>query len=220
MKKSPFILAILLLVSITGCAALGVGGYDPQKWFAHQQRNKALHEWRILAAVHVTSPNAENAFGISWLQKDDVFDVYLIPPGSPKAAAHIVGKPDAAEVFMFEPQDIDGAAAITVKERHAGGNVDQLVLDKLRLLLPVSGLVHWLRGLEKPGGRGASLASVGNKNRLDFLMQDGWEVTYRSYGDYEGHQLPDRITLASHQLKGFRIEMEIVRWQFRDFDKR
>jgi len=208
-----------LSVVLAGCAALGAGGYDPQVWFAHQTRNKNLHEWRIFAAVHVKSPNASNAFGISWLQKGDVFDIYLIAPGQQKASAHIVGKPDDAEVFIFASADANGAETLRIKERYQGDNVDQLVREKLRLLLPVSGLAHWLRGLEKPGTRGASLASVGNKNRLDFLMQDGWDVTYKSYGEHEGHQLPRRIQLESHQLKGFAIEMEITRWQFRDFDK-
>jgi len=208
-----------LSVVLAGCAALGVGGYDPQAWFAHQTRNKNLHEWRLFAEVRVKAPNASNAFGISWLQKGDVFDIYLIAPGQQKASAHIVGKPDYAEVFIFASTDANGAETLRIKERYQGDNVDQLVREKLRLLLPVSGLAHWLRGLEKPGARGASLASVGNKNRLDFLMQDGWDVTYKSWAEHEGHQLPRRIELASRQAQGFVMEMDITLWQFRDFDK-
>jgi len=211
-----------LCAALTGCEGLGLGGYDPQAWFAHQARNNSLQEWRIFAQVRGTIPDANQtryAFEISWLQKNDVFDVYLITPGSSKADAHILGKPDAAEVFIFEGQEVDGVLEIAVKERYEGSNVDQLVLEKLDLPLPVSGLVHWLRGLEKPSARGASFISIGNQNRLDSLMQDGWEVTYQSYGEHEGYLLPERIKLASRQFNGFVMEMNITRWQFRDFDK-
>jgi len=108
---------------------------------------------------------------------------------------------------------------VAVKERYEGSNVDQLVPEKLHLLLPVSGLAHWLRGLEKPSARGASFISIGNRNRLDSLIQDGWELTYQSYGEHEGYLLPERIKLASLRFKGFVMEMNITRWQFRDFDE-
>jgi len=213
-----------LCATLTGCEVLGLGGYDPQVWFAHQTRNKSLQEWRVFAEVHVTAPETNHttrhAFDISWLQKSDVFDIYLIAPGSPKASAHVLGKPDAAEVVIFEGQEVDGVLEIAVKEHYEGSHVDQLVQEKLGgLPLPVSGLVHWLRGLEKPDARGASFISVGNQSRLDFLMQEGWDVTYQSYGEYEGYLLPRRIKLASRQFNGFVMEMNITRWQFRDFDK-
>jgi len=211
---------LLMLLSLAGCSLLD-GGYDPQAWFAHQTRNQNLQEWRMFAVAHVKSANASNLFGISWLQKNDVFDIYLIVPGRQKADAHIIGKPDDADVVIFEHTHVDGVEDIVVKEHYQGDDVEQLVLEKLHLLLPVSGLAHWLRGLEAPGNaktaRGASLVNVGNKNRLDFLMQDGWDVTYQSYGEHEGHLLPERLKLASHRLKGFVIDLDIKLWQFRDF---
>jgi len=220
MKKIFATLAALVaLLALTGCTTLG-GGYDPQIWFAHQKRNQALQEWRIFAAVHIQTPRASNAFGISWLQKNDVFDVYLIAPGSQKASAHIVGKPEAAEVFIFDKQEIDGVETVTIKDRYQGNNVDLLVQEKLRLALPVAGLVYWLRGLENPASRGASLVSVGNRNRIDHLLQDGWEVTYPAYAKHEDFLLPERIRLASKQFPGLTIDIAITRWQFRDFDLR
>jgi len=220
MNKTFATLAVLVaLLALTGCASLG-GGYDPQLWRAHQERNLALQAWRIFAAVHIQTPRVSNAFGISWLQKNDVFDVYLIAPGSQKASAHIVGTSGAAEVFIFDKQETDGVETVTIKDRYQGNNVDLLVQEKLRLALPVAGLVYWLRGLEKPASRGASFVSIGKRNRMDHLLQDGWEVTYPVYGKHEDFLLPERIRLASKQFPDLTIEMAITRWQFRDFDLR
>jgi len=217
-KTANFVTLLFTLLLLSGCAMLG-GGYDPQAWHVHQTRNKALQGWRILAVVNVQAPDVGATFGISWLQKSDVFDVYLIAPGNRKASAHILGKTEDAAVVIFDNQEVDGEETISIKEHYLGNNVDQLVQEKLTMPFPVSGLVYWLRGLENPNARSASLVNIGNKNRLDFLMQDGWDITYASYGEYEGHQLPSRITLASHRFKGLTIDMEIVRWQFRDFDQ-
>jgi len=208
--------ALFALLLLTGCAGLG-GGYDPQAWSAHQTRNQNLQKWRVFAVAHVKSANASNMFDISWLQKNDVFDIYLIAPGRQKADAHIVGKSDDADVVTFEHTHVDGIEEVVVKEHYQGDDVEQLVLEKLHLLLPVSGLAHWLRGLESPNARGASLTSIGNKNRLDFLMQDGWDVTYQSYAEHEGYLLPERLKLTSHRLKGFVIDLDVKLWQFRDF---
>jgi len=218
-KIFAILAALVILLALTACSILG-GGYDPQIWFAHQQRNQVLQEWRIFAAVHIQTPRASNVFGISWLQKNDVFDAYLIAPGSQKASAHIVGTSEAAEVFIFDKQDVDGVETVTIKDHYQGESVDLLVQEKLRLALPVAGLVYWLRGLEKPASRGASLVSVGNRNRIDYLLQDGWEISYSAYGKHEDFLLPERIRLASKQFPGLTIDMAITRWQFRDFDLR
>jgi len=219
-KISAALVRLLMLSSLAGCSLLG-GDYDPQAWSAHQTRNQNLQEWRVFAVAHVKSANASNMFAISWLQKGDVFDIYLIAPGRQKADTHILGKPDDADVVIFEHTQVNGVEDVVVKEHYQGDDVEQLVLEKLHLLLPVSGLAHWLRGLEAPGNaktaRGASLKIVSNKNRLDFLMQDGWDVTYPSYAEHEGYLLPERLKLASHRLKGFVIDLDIKLWQFRDF---
>jgi outer membrane lipoprotein LolB len=75
--------------------------------------------------------------------------------------------------------------------------------DNLGWSLPVSHLLWWVRGLPAPSSR--SRLQLDGDSRLARLEQDGWQVDYLSYGQHQGHWLPERF-----KLKGAGIEVTLV----------
>ena len=80
--------------------------------------------------------------------------------------------------------------------------------EQLRLDLPVSNLLWWIRGLPAPESR--SRITLDSESHLAQLEQDGWKVEYQRYVEQNGYALPERLKLYGQDLE---VTLVIKDWQ-------
>lgn len=64
--------------------------------------------------------------------------------------------------------------------------------------LPLTGLVDWSLG--RPTNTPVLASTWDDQGRLTTLKQDGWDIEYSDYVDFEGKQLPNKIYMRSPKV--------------------
>lgn len=189
-----------LLVMLTGCAGLishesieGKG--DPAAWQAHKQQLTALDAWQISGKIGIRAPKDSGSATLFWLQRQDYFDIRLSGPLG-GGAARLTGRP--GEVLL----------EVANKGRFKAESPEALLQQQLRMNLPVSHLLWWIRGLPAPDTK--SELTLDTESHLSQLNQDGWKVEYLSYVEQNGYWLPERIKLHGQDLQ---VTIVVKDWQ-------
>jgi outer membrane lipoprotein LolB len=82
--------------------------------------------------------------------------------------------------------------------------------------LPITNLNYWVRGVPVPDL--PAIRELDDAGRLKTLRQQGWEVQYQEYVRFEGHELPNRLTLTytpvrvTAELPAMEVRLVIDRW--------
>ncbi|MFI8482917.1 lipoprotein insertase outer membrane protein LolB [Pseudomonas sp. NPDC078700] len=189
-----------LLVMLTGCAGLishesieGKG--DPAAWQAHKEQLTALDAWQISGKIGIRAPKDSGSATLFWLQRQDYFDIRLSGPLG-GGAARLTGRP--GEVLL----------EVANKGRFKAESPEALLQQQLRMNLPVSHLLWWIRGLPAPDTK--SELTLDTESHLSQLNQDGWKVEYLSYVEQNGYWLPERIKLHGQDLQ---VTIVVKDWQ-------
>jgi outer membrane lipoprotein LolB len=196
-----FLLVLLGLSLLAGCSVLGPreaveqGAGDPGLWQEHRLRLSALDGWQIAGKVGIRAPRDSGSGTLFWLQRQDYADIRLSGPLG-RGAARLTGRPG------------DVLLEVANQGRYRARSPEQLLQQQLGLNLPVSHLLWWIRGLPAPDSK--SRLSLDGASRLGLLSQDGWQVTYLSYGQFDGYWLPERLRLEGHDLQ---LTLVIKDWQ-------
>ncbi|SNR79361.1 lipoprotein insertase outer membrane protein LolB [Pseudomonas segetis] len=195
-----YLIACSLVALLTGCAGLisheSVEGQGNQAaWQAHKEQLSALDAWQISGKIGIRAPKDSGSATLFWLQRQDYFDIRLSGPLG-GGAARLTGRP--GEVLL----------EVANKGRYKAESPEALLQQQLRMNLPVSHLLWWVRGLPAPDTK--SNVTLDTDSHLSKLTQDGWQVEYLSYVEQNGYWLPERIKLHGQDLQ---VTIVVKDWQ-------
>jgi outer membrane lipoprotein LolB len=194
------ILVFSLIALLAGCAGLTSrealeGQGDPAQWRAHKQQITQLDGWQINGKIGIRAPQDSGSATLFWLQRQDYYDIRLSGPLG-GGAARLTGRPG------------DILLEVSNRGRYRAESPEDLLREQLRLNLPVSNLLWWIRGLPAPDSR--SRITLDAESHLAQLEQDGWKVDYQRYTEQNGYALPERIKLYGQNLE---VTLVIKDWQ-------
>ena len=189
-----------LLLSLAGCSSFSShetvqGTGNPQLWQAHKKHIATLDGWQISGKIGIRAPQDSGSATLFWLQRQDYYDIRLSGPLG-GGAARLTGRPG------------DIVLEVSNRGRFQAPSPEALLREQLRLNLPVSNLLWWIRGLPAPNSK--SQITLDGESRLAQLNQDGWQVDYLRYGEQNGYSLPERLKLVGHDLE---VTLVIKDWQ-------
>lgn len=185
---------------LAGCAGLtsreAVEGHgDPATWQAHKQQVSNLDGWQISGKIGIRAPRDSGSATLFWLQRQDYYDIRLSGPLG-RGAARLTGRPG------------DTLLEVANQGRYQAESPEALLREQLRLDLPVSNLLWWIRGLPAPDSK--SRVTLDGSSHLAQLEQDGWRIEYLRYAEQNGYALPERLKLYGQDLE---ITLVIKDWQ-------
>lgn len=194
------LLVFSLIALLAGCAGLTSrealeGQGDPALWQVHKQRIGQLDGWQISGKIGIRAPQDSGSATLFWLQRQDYYDIRLSGPLG-RGAARLTGRPG------------DILLEVANQGRYRAESPEALLREQLRLDLPVSNLLWWIRGLPAPQSR--SRVTLDGDSRLARLEQDGWQVEYQRYAEQNGYTLPERLKLYGQELE---VTLVLKDWQ-------
>lgn len=194
------LLVFSLIALLAGCAGLTSrevveGKGDPTQWQAHKQQITQLDGWQINGKIGIRAPRDSGSATLFWLQRQDYYDIRLSGPLG-GGAARLTGRPG------------DILLEVANRGRYQAESPEALLHEQLRLELPVSNLLWWIRGLPAPDSK--SRITLDGASHLARLEQDGWQVEYLSYTEQNGYALPERMKLHGQDLE---VTLVIKDWQ-------
>ena len=194
------LIVVSLIALLAGCAGLTSrealeGQGDPTQWQAHKQRISQLDGWQISGKIGIRAPRDSGSATLFWLQRQDYYDIRLSGPLG-GGAARLTGRPG------------DILLEVANRGRYQAASPEALLREQLRLDLPVSNLLWWIRGLPAPDSR--SRLTLDCDSHLAHLEQDGWQVEYQRYAQQSGYALPERLKLYGQDLE---VTLVIKDWQ-------
>jgi outer membrane lipoprotein LolB len=194
------LLVFSLIALLAGCAGLTSrealeGQGDPAQWQAHKRQITQLDGWQISGKIGIRAPRDSGSATLFWLQRQDYYDIRLSGPLG-GGAARLTGRPG------------DILLEVANRGRYQAASPEALLREQLRLDLPVSNLLWWIRGLPAPDSR--SRLTLDGNSHLARLEQDGWQVEYQRYAQQNGYALPERLKLYGQDLE---VTLVIKDWQ-------
>lgn len=203
MKLRHLGLAGLLLLA--GCASTHdsqlIGVRDTRQWEEARKKISQIDGWQIDGKLGYKAADQAGSGTLFWLQRQDYSDIRLAGPVG-MGALHLVGKPGKVSL------EVSGEGTFEAESPEA------LLQQQLGWQLPVSHLLWWVRGLPAPGS--PMQGELGNLNRLEWLIQDGWQVNYSNYEQHDGYLLPGKLKLFGPQVT---LTLVIKEWQPRELGK-
>lgn len=194
------VIVFSFIALLAGCAGFGAresveGQGNPAQWKQHKDQLSSIDGWQIEGKVGVRAPKDSGSGTLFWLQRQDYYDIRLSGPLG-GGAARLTGRPG------------DILLEVSNRGRFRAESPEALLQEQLRLDLPVSNLLWWIRGLPAPDSR--SRITLDGQSRLAQLEQDGWKVEYQRYTEQNGYALPERMKLYGQDLE---VTLVIKDWQ-------
>jgi outer membrane lipoprotein LolB len=109
--------------------------------------------------------------------------------------------------------DASGAEITDQKgNNRQAASAQELLTDVTGWVLPVDNLSYWLQGL--PGPDGSIEYRIDDKNRLAELRQAGWHIEFGEYKEFDGFQLPAKLTAREGGSDRTRVRLVVNNWEW------
>jgi outer membrane lipoprotein LolB len=189
-------LTVPLLVLMAGCASQVDRSYKEPDWLAHSDRLEQLANWDIDGRVAIRTSEESETANIHWEQrKDDSLLRLSGPLGSHATLIESDGK--TMVIRRGEERSVRDLNSPDTESR-SGWN------------LPLQALPHWLKGIPAPGMAVDVLQLEPNRELLQSLQQDGWQIRYERYEEFGDFTLPTRVTI---ERDATRARLLIRKWK-------
>lgn len=189
MNARSLLLAMILFMG--GCATLPQGAVLPESLPADwESRRSVLQQWpRFDVQGRVAVANGAEGF---------------------TAALHWAQRARDASVELQGPFGMGGLRLRLTDGRFANESARVELEQQLGFVLPIESLRYWMLGVPDPA-RAVEEQRDGSVERLVSLRQEGWQVSFTSYGPVAGvdYDLPQRIEATR---EGVRVRLLIERW--------
>jgi outer membrane lipoprotein LolB len=194
--------ALLVLATaalcLAGCATAPVkttGEVPAQTWDARraemQQRDNFELKGRLAVAAGKEGFNAR----LRWEQQGATSSLALDGPMG-VGGVRISTNGSDFEVLNSRGQRLDSEAA----------RIE--IATRLGFEPPITSLRYWVLGVPNPAMPAEE--TLDSQQRLERLLQDGWDVEYLSYAAFDGKWLPVRMTLRRDDV---RVRVFVDGWQ-------
>lgn len=214
-------LALGVVMILSGCAGPTVSSGrvgdvveatgDRKEFEARARSLGALANWSLDGKMALRTEEQGWTVGVRWLQRGERFRIRLSGPLGRNSAELLGG------VGGVVLTDADG-------KRFFASSADELVRRHTEWNLPVSGLLHWVRGMTNPAVAVSAL-ELDAESRARQIKQDGWQVDYLEYhphgsaavslganaDDRVADRLPRRLEFAA---EGIDVTLVVSNWRF------
>lgn len=162
-------------------------------WGVHQSRIAGLQQWAIRGRASIKTGADGFGAALNWTQTADAYNIRLSAPLA-QGSVEISGDGDA----------------VTLRTKDAtrtANDPDQLVYEMLGMVLPVSNLAYWVRGVPSPEAIVA--LQLDEQGRLQRLQQSGWLITIKRYREIDGYALPSSLVVENPP---YSLRLAVHRW--------
>lgn len=193
---------------LTACTSLpSVPDQNGQSWSRDKQFFRAAlkqHEqnvdWQYNAKVGVRTPKANESANLIWQRADEEHKVRLF---GPLGAGTVIIEFDSHGVVISDSKG----------EVHRGRSAERLLNRIVGWPIPLEALTYWLFALPNPSA--VYQYQLNDDGRVSALRQQGWEIHYSAYQQYEnGNWLPRKV-VARKQVREGDVVVRLVSksWQ-------
>ncbi len=190
-------LAISLLL-IAGCATAPVktsGEVPAQAWDTRRAELQQRDSFELKGRLAVASGKEGFNARLRWEQQGANSSLALDGPMG-VGGVRISSNGSDLEVLNSRGQRLDSEAARAEIETRLGFEP------------PLASLRYWVLGVPNPSMPAEE--TLDSQQRLERLVQDGWDIEYMSYAAFDGNWLPVRMTLRRNDV---RVRVFVDGWQ-------
>ncbi len=155
-------------------------------WQQRQTALMLLEKWQINGRTVIRQGNEAWNAGLNWQQNNDHFQIKL---SGPFAQGGVILDGDSNRVVLT----MDDGSQIAAQTPEA------LLLEALKVHMPVSALRDWVRGLPY-AAESVDEVRYDDQGRISYLKQDGWEIEYLRYVPFKGYSMPAKVFINHPEL--------------------
>jgi outer membrane lipoprotein LolB len=185
---------------VSGCASVPETVPLESSTNAWQLRRLALIEvknWRLKGRLSFSFEEQAWHANLVWVQRGDTYDLELSGPLG-QGRVRIQGGPEGVRVTSSDGRILSGSTP------------EAVIWSEFGWVLPVRGLIYWVRGVPDPDQPTTSV-TLDSLGRLQALTQVGWKVTYPEYREQDGLDLPRKIRIDG---EGINVRVVADQWEF------
>ena len=193
-----FALCLLMLIG-SGCAMQSPAP-DIDKahvWDQSKLELEQLRSWKLKARIAIQLDKEGGSASMDWKQSEDDYLIRIVPPFG-RGAFELDGNSEGVTMRGSDDQIFHASNPETLLQTHLGWQV------------PVSGLIYWIRGLPDPNVNVKTMV-LDEQARIQHLSQNSWDVSYKSYIQSDGLNLPKKMSMQNQNLK---VKLVIREWEF------
>lgn len=139
-------------------------------------------QWQVRGKLGVRTPDGRDSLHFHWQYAHPAYTLRLSAPiGGQQAVIHSTGQ----TVTLSLP---DGS-------HRQANSAEALIAALYGWQVPVTSLRWWVHGLPDPERNGQTSTSDDGQQRR--LQQDGWQVRWSHYRDFQSTRLPGRIEVSA-----------------------
>lgn len=197
MQHSARLIPWLALLLLAGCAGMETQEPTSPGWQAHRAQLETLQQWTASGKLALRTSKASESASLVWRQDQQNTQVQLSGPLGMSATTI----------------DSDGQQLhIRQGEEHRTLDVSspEAILQNTGWDLPLPALTYWLKGLPAPDAKIQRMDFDEQTGLLRALAQDGWQVVYEKYGQFQGIALPVRMQIERGTT---RVKVIVSQWQ-------
>ena len=179
-----------LLALLQGCATTPMIPVSnpqpsPQASAMHLQQIATIKQFSLKGRMGVQTDAKGFSGRLDWQHQPSTDHIALYSPLGSQVAS--ISKTADSVVL----QDASGHSA-------SAADAETLTQMTLGWKLPLTGLADWSLG--RPAASPIQASTSDELGRLTTLKQDGWDIEYSDYADFEGKQLPNKIYMRSPKV--------------------
>lgn len=168
---------------------------EPASFQPHMQKLSTIRAFELHGRIGVQTEKKGFSGTLRWQHQAGGDDLGLFSP-----LGNQVGQIHA---------DLDGVTLVTSDQKtYRAADAETLTEKTLGWRLPMSGLHDWVLG--RPTVGAAQILSWDDAGNITHLRQDGWDIEYPQYAEFDGQQLPVKIVIKSIKLD---LKLVIEGWQ-------
>jgi outer membrane lipoprotein LolB len=197
LRGAALVLATAAL-HLAGCASAPVkttGDVPAQSWDARRAEMQQQDSFELKGRLAVAAGKEGFNARLRWEQQGASSSLALDGPMG-VGGVRISTNGSDLEVLNSRGQRLDSEAARTE------------IATRLGFEPPLTSLRYWVLGVPNPALPAEE--TLDSQQRLERLLQDGWDIEYLSYSAFEGKWLPVRMTLRREDV---RVRVFVDGWQ-------
>jgi outer membrane lipoprotein LolB len=172
-------------------------------WQTHESALLPIQHWELRGRLAVRADERGGQASLTWKRDAARHSIRLNGPLG-RGVVRVTQDETGAQLQDAEQRVFHAADAEELLYRYTGWR------------LPLTNLNYWVRGVPVPDL--PAIRELDDTGRLKTLRQQGWELRYQEYVRFEGHELPNRLTLtfapdqATPELPAMEVRLVIDRW--------
>lgn len=186
----------------TGRSPAPVSNLANQK---HNDQLAKLSHWKAEGKMGATNGSEAASASFIWEQKGPDYTIKFFGPLG-MGGAHLSGNTQTHKVLLKESNGKTSTAS----------SPEELVHQATGLIMPVSGLQYWIKGLAHPD-QDITYRILNKAGLLKQLRQNNWEIQYFNYVEYNKGKrqdsalfLPSQLNIANNSVK---VKLMIKSWE-------